>query len=261
MKNRGIVYIFILIILIIVVCIFCLIKFNSGHIDESILNKKWYHYDYLTGYYDVFYIDDVQLKIDFSNEQYKSCTKYTFNKRNNELSLNCDKKIVFDEVIDDKLVLNIDSKKIVFFDDVDNSLNYEFESFYKKSITEYKKEKKVIGEFIKIDYTRFYELFKDKEFSYFVFYDNNCSSVDCVLSLNVIEKWLNKKHNVYYVNINDFSDIQMESINKLNNNFSLDKNYYNGIYPRVIVVNNNEIYKDFEIKCKGFNCTSYENIF
>ena len=87
MKNRGIVYIFISIILIIVVCIFCLVKFNSGHIDESILNKKWYHYDNITGYYDVFYIENNLLQLDFSNDKYNSCSKYTYNSSNNELNL------------------------------------------------------------------------------------------------------------------------------------------------------------------------------
>ena len=43
----------------------------------------------------------------------------------------------------------------------------------------------------------------------------------------------------------------------MNNAF---KNYYNGIYPRIMVINNKSIYKDFEIKCKGFDCTSYDNI-
>jgi hypothetical protein len=94
-----------------------------------------------------------------------------------------------------------------------------------------------------------------------VFFDNKCSSVDCVLSLNSIEKWITQNNNVYYVDINDFSSTQMENINKLNNNFMTDKNYYSGIYPRVIVFKNKTIYKDFEIKCTGFNCTGYDNIF
>ena len=173
MKNRGIVYIFISIILIIIVCFFCLIKFNSGHIDESVLNKKWYHYDNITGYYDVFYIENNVLQLDFTNNKYNSCNEYTYNSSNNELKLDCGKKIIINSIDEDKLILNIDSKKVVFFDNVDNSLNYEFKSFYNKSMVEYKKDKKVISDYIKIDYNRFYELFSEKEFSYFVFFDNN----------------------------------------------------------------------------------------
>ena len=261
MKNRGIVYIFISIILIIIVCFFYFKKFNSFELDSNLIEKKWYHYDNQTGYYDIFYIDNNSLKYDTSNKKYESCTSYNFNKSNNELKLNCGKKIVFSSIEDNKLILNIDSKNVVFFDDVDSTLNYEFEVYFKKSIVEYKKEKKVINDYIKIDYKRFVELFNANEFSYVVFFDNKCSSVDCVLSLNTIEKWIAKNNNVYYVAIDDFSEKEMESINKLNNNFSLDKNYYNGIYPRVLVINNKTIYKDFEIKCNGFNCTSYENIF
>lgn len=260
MKNRGIVYIFISIILIIIVCFFVFIKYDSNEMNPGLLNKKWYHYDNLTGYYDVFYIDNKELKFDTSNKKYESCTGYNYNKSNNELKLNCDKKIIIDKLEENKIVLNIDSKKIVFFDNIDNSLNYEFEVYFKKSMVEFKKEKKVVSEFIKINYSRFLELFNSNEFSYVIFFDNNCSSVDCVLSLNTIEKWITKYNNIYYVNINDFSDKEIESINEINNNFVIDKNYYNGIYPRIMVINNKSIYKDFEIKCKGFDCTSYDNI-
>lgn len=261
MKNRGILYIFISIILIIIVCFFCLSKYKSNELDSTLLNKKWYHYDNITGYYDVFYIENNGLKYETSNKNYDSCSTYSYNKSKNELKLNCNKSIIFDKVEDNKLVLNIDSKKVVFFDDVDRSLNYEFEVYFKKTIVEYKKEKKVVSEFIKIDYNRFIEIFNGNEFSYVVFFDNKCSSVDCVLSLNSIEKWITQNNNVYYVDINDFSSTQMENINKLNNNFMTDKNYYSGIYPRVIVFKNKTIYKDFEIKCTGFNCTGYDNIF
>lgn len=261
MKNRGIVYIFISIILIIIVCFFCFKKFDSNEMDSNLLNKKWYHYDNLTGYYEVFYIDNNGLKFDTSNKKYDACSSYTYNKSNNELKLNCDIKIIVDKLENNKLILNIDSKKFVFFDDIDNTLNYEFEVYFKKSMTEYKKEKKVVSEFIKIEYKRFLELFKSKEFSYVVFFDDSCSSVDCVLSLNTIEKWIAKNNNVYYVDLNDFSDKQMEEINKLNRNFSLDRSYFNGIYPRVIIFNDKTIYKDFEMKCNGFDCSSYDEIF
>lgn len=261
MKNRGIVYIFISIILIVIACFFVYSKHNSMDIDSNILNRKWYHYDNITGYYDVFYIENNVLQLDFANNKYNSCNEYTYNSSNNELKLDCGKKIIINNIDEDKLILNIDSKKVVFFDNVDNSLNYEFKSFYNKSMVEYKKDKKVVSDYIKIDYKRFYELFSEKEFSYFVFFDNNCSSVDCVLSLNVVEKWISKNNNVYYVNINDFSDDQMRSINNLNKNFSMDRNYYNNIYPRVLIVNDKVIYKDFEFICEGFDCTSYENIF
>ena len=260
MKNKGIVYIFISIILIVIACFFCFTKFESNSIDENLLNKKWYHYDYSTGYYNTFYIDLNSFNYDVSKGDYSSCTNYTYNKSSNELRLNCDEKISIVEVKSNRIVLNIDSKNLVFYDNVDSSLNYEFESFYKKSISEYKKEKSVVTELIKINYNRFFELFKENEFSYFIFYDNACTSVDCVLSLDVIEKWINVKSNIYYVNINEFSDEQMLNLNKINKSFSIDRTYYNGIYPRVIVINNGIIHKDFEIKCKGFDCSSYDKV-
>ena len=79
--------------------------------------------------------------------------------------------------------------------------------------------------------------------------------------MNSIEKWITQNNNVYYVDINEFSEGQMESINKLNNNFTIDKNYYSSIYPRVMVFKNKTIFKDFELKCTGFDCTVYDNIF
>ena len=79
MKNRGIVYIFVSIILIVITCFFVYSKHNSMDIDSNILNKKWYHYDNITGYYDVFYIENNLLQLDFSNDKYNSCSKYTYN--------------------------------------------------------------------------------------------------------------------------------------------------------------------------------------
>lgn len=260
MKNKGIVYIVVTIILIIIVCFFCLFRYSFNTLDSKLVNKKWYHYDNLTGYYNTFYIDGT--KFEYSSPEngsiFSECNKYVFNKIKNELNLNCGKTINIEDVNNNKLTLSIESKKVVFFDSIDDTLNYEFESFYSKSISEYKKEMSRVIDLIKIDSKRLIEILKSGEKSKFIFIGNNCSSVDCTLALDIIEKWISLSENIYYIDINEFTDSELININKVNENFSVDKNFYNDVYPKVITFENDQIIDDYLIKCNGFDCSLYE---
>lgn len=257
MKNRLFVLFFSSIILTIIVCFFCLFKYSSNTLDEHLLNKKWYQYDNSTGYYNTFYMDGINLEYSLpgnTDSEYDSCKKYNYNKSSNELSLDCNKKIQINEVGSNYIVLIIDSKKIKFFDNIDDSLNYEFESYHDKSISEYKNEMSRVSELIKINKSSFIDIFNSGDESRIIFYSDNCTSVDCVLSLDIIEKWISVSGNIHYIDINEFTDEDINAMNILNSDFSVDRNYYNGIYPRVIVIKNSDIINTYEIKCSGFNC-------
>lgn len=258
MKNRIIKLIFVSIIVIIIVCFFCLFKYGKNTLDPNLLNKKWYHYDNSTGYYDTFYMDGVNMSYSLYDEknEYSSCKKYTFNKSKNELVLDCGKKIQVIEIKDDYIVLAIDLKKTKFFSNIDDTLNYEFELFFDKSISEYKNEMSRVSELIKINSTRFFEIIGSEDKSKILFYGNSCTSVDCVLSLEKIEKLISLSDNIHYVNIEEFSELEMAQLGNINEELSQDKSYYNGIYPRVIIFENNQVIDNFEVKCKGFNCNS-----
>ena len=258
MKNRLIKVIFVLIITIIIVCFFCLFKFGKNTLDPNLLNKKWYHYDNSTGFYDTFFMDGVNLSYSISDKknEYSSCKKYTFNKSKNELVLDCGKKIQIVEVSSEYIVLTIDLKKVKFFSNIDSTLNYEFESFFNESISEYKNEMSRVFDLIKINSSRFFEIISSEDKSKIVFYGDACTSVDCTLSLDIIEKWISLSENIHYVNINEFAEDEMNKLSSINEELLNEKTYYNGIYPRVIVFENNQVLENYEIKCKGFNCNS-----
>lgn len=259
MKNKSIIYIVgsMLLVIMIVICYFA--RSTGKSIDTSIMNKTWYNYDYMTGYYNTFYLDTKKMtyKNPSSKNSYANCTNYTYNKNSNIINLNCGKKIIVEKVNDNNVVLTIDSKKTVFYDNIDDTLNYEFENYFNKSISEYKKEMNRVTDIIKIDYNRFIELFKADEYSKLIFIGNNCTTVDCALSLDVIEKWITKTENVYFINIDDFSDKQLKNIKNINQDFIIDRVYYNDIYPKIVITKNSKIVDQYEIKCDGFNCTKY----
>lgn len=256
MKNRFIIYIFGSIILIIIVCFFCLFKYKNITLDDNLLNKKWYQYDNSTGYYNTFYMDENSLSYVLTgkeNNEFLNCKKYNFNRANNQLNLDCDKEIQINEVNDKYIVLTIDSKKVKFFENVDDSLNYEFESYHKKSISEYKKEMNRVSDLIKVTPSSFFEIIDSGVKSKFIFYSNNCTSVDCVLMLDFIEKLINIEK-IHYVDIADFNEIDLNKMNLLNEELINDKDYYDGIYPRIIVIEDKEVKENYELKCTGFNC-------
>lgn len=244
--------------MIIIVCFFCLFKYKNISIDENLLNKKWYQYDNSSGYYNTFYMDETSLSYVLpgkENSDFLNCKKYNFNKANNQLNLDCGKEIQISEVSDKYIILTINSKKVKFFENVDDSLNYEFEAYHKKSISEYKNEMNRVSELIKINASRFFEIIESGEKSKFIFYSDNCTSVDCVLSLDLIEKLINVE-SIHYVNINEFTDDEFNKFVLLNEELSSEKNYYNDIYPRVIVFENKVMLENYQLKCTGFNCTN-----
>lgn len=258
MKNRIVVYILGSIVLIIIVCFFCLFKYKNISLDENLLNKKWYQYDNSTGYYNTFYMNENSLSYVLpgkENNEFLNCKSYYYNKANNKLNLDCDKEIQISEVSDKYIVLTIDSKKIKFFDNVDDSLNYEFESYHKKSISEYRSEMNRVSDLIKIKPRRFFEIIESEGKSKFIFYGDNCTSVDCVLALDLIEKLVNIE-NIHYININEFTESEFNKMLLLSEELSDDKNYYNDIYPKIIVFENKELIENYELKCTGFNCTN-----
>lgn len=258
MKNRVMIYIFGSIILVIIVCFFCFYKYKNISLDANLLNKKWYQYDNSTGYYNTFYMNASSLSYVLPgkvNSDFLNCKKYTFNKASNQLNLDCDKKIQINEISDEHIVLTIDSKKVKFFDNVDDSLNYEFESYYKQSISEYKNDMKRVSDLIKVNSKGFFEIIESGEKSKFIFYSNSCTTVDCALVLDLIEKLVNIE-NIHYVNINEFSDAEFNKLISLSSDLSSDREYYDDIYPKVVVFENKELLENYELKCTGFSCTN-----
>ena len=261
MKNKNIlgVIIFMLFIVILVVISFFRYKYNS--IENDLINNKWYKYNYKNGYYDILTFSNGKVSLIKPTEinepsLFDYCTKYSYDKKNKKYKLDCNVDLRILSVDKEKLVIQSNNKKHFYFNNIEDSLNYEFESYYNKSMVDYKKEKEQVMDYSKINEEKLIESIQSNEYSKFVFIGDKCSSVECILAFDIMEKWINMSGDVYYYDANEVSNDVISLINKISKK-EYDINYFNGIYPRVIVTNNSKIIEQYEIKCEGFNCNKY----
>ena len=94
------------------------------------------------------------------------------------------------------------------------------------------------------------EIYNSDEYSKIIFMGDSCSTVECALSLDIIEKWINFDSNVYYIDSSSLNSKDYNNLSKLGNDF-------NDVYPIVYVVKNKKIVDKYKIKCNGFNCNMY----
>ena len=264
MKNKIYDYIIIVVISLIILAIINFFVFGFNSIDSNITNKKWYHYNFTTGYYDLleFNKDKITLKSFNTVKNYEKCSVYNYDKKNSALNLNCNEKIEIYKTEKNSLELKIDDYDKIFFDNNEDSINYEFKNYFGKTVIDYKEEKGQVTEYSKINSDKLISLMKEKGYSKIVFMGDKCTTIDCILALDVMEKWVIKSSNVYFFDSNEMSDTIINAISKTMPNFNKDINYYNGIYPKVLIVKNNKIVDSYDIKCSGFNCNSlYKNEF
>ena len=172
------------------------------------------------------------------------------------IKLDCNKEVKIDSYDSNSLTLDFDGKNEKYFTNIEDSLNYEFEKYFEKSIVEYKKERSQVTEFSKINQNKLIEVLKDDEYSKIVFISDKCTAIDCVLVLDIMEKWVSTNENIYYYDVNYLSTGMINYINSISVN-KVDYSYYKDIYPKVIVSKNNNIIDMYEVKCTGFNCTKY----
>ncbi len=258
MKNKEYSYILIVIVFLIILAIINFFVFGFDAINNIILNKEWYHYDYTTGYYDILKIDKDSINYNSSNtkDNYENCYQYSFDKKKDIINLNCGKKIEIKKISNNSINLVIDGYDKVFFKNVDDSLNYEFKNYFGKTIVDYRDEKSQVTEYSKINSDKLLSIIKEDNYSKIIFMGNNCTSVDCVLALDVMEKWIIINSNVYYFDSNEINNDLLSKMEKIKSNLITDINFYNGIYPKVIIAKNGKLIDSYDIKCDGFNCNS-----
>ncbi len=238
--------------------------FKYDKINNDILDKNWYRYNYINGYYDVFNINEYKMSYyrpsseNFTNT-YDKCSNYRYNKKKKTIILDCNKEIVIKGNDKDKLTLLIDGEENVFFNNIDDSLNYEFSKFYGKSMSEYKKSESQVIDSIKLPVNSLINIIKEKEDAKIIFMGNKCSSVDCLSSYDVIEKWLSVSTNAYYINSDELNTNITNTLYKINKEFSKNLDFYNEAYPKVIITNGSKIIDSYLIKCHGFNCSAFYN--
>ena len=266
MKNRSIIYIgIVLMSMVILTSFYNVFNFSNYDYDNNIINKKWYNYDTETGYYNVFSLAEESVVYNFSSEkniknEFEGCGKYFYDKKSNKINFLCGKTIKIVENKKNKLVLEINNKKTIFFETPKETLNYEFESFYNSSVSEYKKKMSQTVELIRIDTRRIEELINEKDYSKLIFMGDGCTSIDCILVYDLLEKWISTSEDVYYINSDELKKEDVEFLYNLNNDFSKDVNEYRDIYPLVYVVSENKIIDKYNIKCDGFNCSKYNKL-
>lgn len=261
MKNRNRMG-FLLIIMVLLVITFVFGRMKLNNLDESMFNKNWYYYNHSTGYYDILYFKENSLKyykpLNINDvSPYDSCTKYTYDRKNNILNLNCDKQIKINKVEDKKLSLEIDGRIMTFFTNINESKNYEFELYYGKSISSYKKDKSQAKEFIKINYDKLNEIINGNEYSKVVFIGNKCTSIECALGLDVMEKWISTTENVFYYEAEDINEELLNNLNNIDPILEKNINFYNNIHPLVLIFRERKLIDYYYIECNGFNCAKY----
>ena len=262
MNNRDIVNTIGFMIMILIIVIMYFFRYSSNTIPENISGKEWYHYNYKTGFFDKFNIKNNELvyyKPSNINElnEYDICKKYTYDKKNNQLNFDCGKSFKILSYDEKTVNIKINDEEITYFLNYEESINHEFEKYFEKSLIEYKKEKEQAKELIEINEQKLYEVIKSDEYSKIVFIGDKCTSIDCVLALNVLEKWINKTENVYFFNANNLNDKLLINLNKINKSFEKNYDSYNSIYPKVIITNNSNIIDKYDINCDGFKCNKF----
>lgn len=263
MKNRNIIFIIILICVCIVINILYL--FDRGTIDSNIFNKTWYRYDFRTGYYEKIIFDEKEISYYKpmsvgQTSSYDKCSSYNYNIDENTYIIDCGKKISVLEVKENKITLNIDDNIYCFFNNIDDSLNYEFTSFFNMSMTEYKEDKINSTEVFEIDFMKFRTLYKTNEYSKIVFVDKKCETVDCITALDLYEKWVSLDSNIYFIDVNKLVKEDIRILNLISKDLTNIILNDTSMKPYVIVIKNRKILDQYEIDCKGFDCTSYYGV-
>ena len=84
MNNRNIICIIGVFIMGIILTLLYIFKYDK--INNDILDKNWYRYNYINGYYDVFNINEYKMSYyrpsseNFTNT-YDKCSNYRYNKK------------------------------------------------------------------------------------------------------------------------------------------------------------------------------------
>lgn len=260
MKNRKLFLVILSMIVLILVSVFYYKKYYYDTIDISIMNKKWYKYDPITGHYESLYFKNNEFTYNTADEnnEYSNCSKYTYDKKNKVFNLDCGNQIKINSIKNNKLILTFNKNRQIFYNNINDTLNYEFESFYKKNLSEVKKELDRVKQLVKINYNSLLEILSSEEISKIYIIGNNCSSIDCTLVLDTMEKLISKNNNIYYLNINSLTDMELKYLNNITNNtFKDDRDYYDDIYPKVLVVSKSLVVDEYDFICEGLKCNKY----
>lgn len=261
MKNKNVLIILIIILMSLLISIFNFDRYSSNTLDKRIFDRDWYYYDYTTGYYDKIHITQNNVIFTIPNEkvnsQYSKCKKYTFNKKTNTIKLDCNLDLQIKNVTESYITINLNNKIVKYFSNPEDALNYRFELYYGKNIISYKKEKIQALNFINVSQNKLKELYNNNEFSKVIFMGNKCTSIECTLFLDILEHWLTKDNNIYYINSDELNSTNLKELQKLNIKFSDNILSYNDVYPKIMIIGNKQVIDEYSIICKGFNCEQY----
>ena len=183
MKNKIYSYVIVLMVFIIVLMIIRVLRYNYLSIDKDIQDITWYRYNFNNGLYETLYINNGTIKYfkptsTNNTNSLDNCTNYTYNKKSKVFKLNCDKEIKILDYDDNYLSIDFDGKNEKFFNNIEETLNNEFEAYFQKSMTDYKKERNQVTEVSKINEDKLYEVLKDEDYSKIVFIGDKCIGVE-----------------------------------------------------------------------------------
>ena len=125
-----------------------------------------------------------------------------------------------------------------------------FYNIFNMSVSEYKKSKESVLDLIKVKSNKINEIYNSDEYSKVIFIGDLCTSIECTLGLDIIEKWINFDSNVYYIDSSSLNKNDYKNLKVLGEEF-------NDVYPSVYVIKNKKIVDKYKIKCNGFDCSMY----
>ncbi len=250
------------VVIVVILSVFYVLSLKN--FDNNLLNNKWYHYNKINGYTEILYIDDDKMTYykpsnDSQTDDYSFCSDYKYNKSTKTILFDCGKKIVIKDINSHRLDVSMNEEDITFFKSSKYSKEYEFNNYFGMTIDKYKNSKKQALEIIKIDSNKLLEVLSDKEYSKIIIAGDNCSSVECALLYDVVEKWISYSKNIYYINANEINEETIIKLNSIDNKFLTEKKDYDDVYPNVYVVSNNKVIDKYKIICDGFSCAAYYN--
>ena len=248
-----------IIIMLCITIISGLSVFYNHPMDKDIKNVTWFNYNIKTGTYDILKIEESKLTYMYDGDEYDGCSYYTYNSKSKKVVLDCGKEIEIKDFENNNLTLRINGEAKTFFKATDDSINYEFQKYYGKSITEYKEDKNQIKDIIKVDYSKILEFYNSNEKNLVVYIGDGCNNIECTIALGVLEKWSVDNSNVYFIDSTNLTQTDINKMYNINIGFSKEVNYYNSNYPLILIVGNKEIYDNKYFKCNGFDCTMWKD--
>lgn len=194
--KRIILYIFLIVVFTLLGVIG--MGYEKIELPDNILNKVYYKYNNLTGFYDS--IKFTSKKVTYEGEELdlEGCSEYQYTSLNGIVKFSCGHALKIISGTSEVLAITMNNNNYYFFTSKENSFEYQFREKFNMTYSEYKntslnKEKEITEE-------KLNELIDSLTTSYVYINTDKCDYT-CAL----VEDKLNTLDNSYYINIDNIT--------------------------------------------------------